>query len=64
MKHWPARSFLKSGLAEMKEADFSFFFFFQRFIICKYTVAVFRDTRRGRQISLGMVVSHHVIAGI
>jgi hypothetical protein len=34
------------------------------FIINKYTVAVFRHTRRGRQISLQMVVSHHVVAGI
>jgi hypothetical protein len=34
------------------------------FIICKYTVAVFRHTRRGHQISLRMVVSHHVVAGI
>jgi hypothetical protein len=34
------------------------------FIICKYTVAVFRHSRRGRQISLQMVVSHHVVAGI
>jgi hypothetical protein len=33
-------------------------------IICKYTVAVFRHTRRGCQISLQMVVSHHVVAGI
>jgi hypothetical protein len=33
-------------------------------IIHKYTVAVFRHTRRGRQISLQMVVSHHVVAGI
>jgi hypothetical protein len=43
-----------------------FFFFFKiyLFIICKYTVAVFRHTRRGRQISLQMVVSHHVVAGI
>jgi hypothetical protein len=32
--------------------------------ICKYTVAVFRHTRRERQISLWMVVSHHVVAGI
>jgi hypothetical protein len=29
-------------------------------IIYKYTVAVFRHTRRGRQISLQMIVSHHV----
>jgi hypothetical protein len=44
------------------------FFFFQRFIylfiICKYTVAVFRHSRRGSQISLRMVVSHYVVAGI
>jgi hypothetical protein len=33
-------------------------------IICKYTVAVFRHPRRGSQISLQMVVSHHVVAGI
>jgi hypothetical protein len=33
-------------------------------IMSKYTVAVFRHTRRGRQISLQMVVSHHVVAGI
>jgi hypothetical protein len=38
--------------------------FIYLFIICKYTVAVFRHTRRGRQISLQMVVSHHVIVGI
>jgi hypothetical protein len=45
----------------------SFFFFFKIFlfiIICKYTVAVFRHTRRGSQILLQMVVSHHVVAGI
>jgi hypothetical protein len=32
--------------------------------IHKYTVAVFRHTRRGRQISLWVVVSHHVVARI
>jgi hypothetical protein len=41
-----------------------FFLKIYLFIICKYTVAVFRHTRRGRQISLRMVVSHHVVAGI
>ena len=48
------------------------FFFFLRFIylfiylfiICKYTEAVFRHPRRRNQISLLMVVSHHVVAGI
>jgi hypothetical protein len=34
------------------------------FIICKDTVAAFRYPRRGHQISLRMVVSHHVVAGI
>ena len=34
----------------------------QSFVICKYTVAVFRHTRWGHQISLQMVVSHHVVA--
>ena len=33
------------------------------FITCKYTVDVFRYTRES-QISLRMVVSHHVVAGI
>ena len=32
--------------------------------IHKYTVAVFRRTRRGSQISLQVVVSHHVVPGI
>jgi hypothetical protein len=44
-----------------------FIFYFLKIyllIICKYTVAVFRHSRRGSQISLGMVVSHHVVAGI
>ena len=41
-----------------------FFFKIYLFIICKYTVAAFRHSRRGRQISLRMVVSHHVVAGI
>jgi hypothetical protein len=34
------------------------------FIICKYTVAVLRHSRRESQISLRMVESHHVVAGI
>jgi hypothetical protein len=46
--------------------EYSSFFFFKDllFIICKYTVAVFRHSRRGSQILLRMVVSHHVVAGI
>jgi hypothetical protein len=33
-------------------------------VIHKDTVADFRHTRRGRHISLQLVVSHHVVAGI
>jgi hypothetical protein len=41
-----------------------FLFFKDVFIIIhKYTVAAFRHTRRGGQILLWMVVSHHVVAG-
>jgi hypothetical protein len=40
------------------------YLFIYLFIICKYTVAVFTHSRRGRQILLRMVVSHHVVAGI
>jgi hypothetical protein len=43
---------------------YSFFFKIYLFIISKYNVAVFRHPRRGHHISLQMVVSHHVVAGI
>ena len=33
-------------------------------LVDKYTVAVFRHTKRGCQISLRMVVSYHMVAGI
>jgi hypothetical protein len=46
------------------EIDPFFLRFIYLFIIHKYTVAVFRHTRRGRQISLWVVVSHHVVTGI
>jgi hypothetical protein len=43
----------------------SFYFFKDLFIIIhKYTVAVFRHTRRRHKFSLRMVVKHHVVAGI
>jgi hypothetical protein len=32
-------------------------------VTCKYNIAVFRQTRKGCQISLWMVVIHHVVAG-
>jgi hypothetical protein len=39
-------------------------FVFNLFILSKYTVPVFRHPIRGYQISLRMVVNHHVVAGI
>jgi len=41
-----------------------FFIFKDLFIVYEYTIAVFRHTRRGHRISLQIVVSHHVAAGI
>jgi hypothetical protein len=41
-----------------------FFYFKDLFIVCEYTVAVFRQARRRCQISLRAVVSHHMVAGI
>jgi hypothetical protein len=47
------------------KVDPEYFFFKALFIIIhKYTAAVFRCARRGHQISLWVVVSHHVVAGI
>ena len=43
---------------------FFFFFFKDLFIYYKYTVVVFRHSGRGSQISLGVILSHHVVAGI
>jgi hypothetical protein len=40
-----------------------FIYLFIYLLYVKYTVAVFRRTRRGHQISLRVVVSHHVVAG-
>jgi hypothetical protein len=49
------------------QVDFfpSFFFFFKIYLFYVYecTIALFRHTRRGHQIPLQMVVSHHVVAG-
>jgi hypothetical protein len=42
----------------------SFFFKDLFIVIYKYTVAVFRHSRRGHQISSRMVVNYHVVAGI
>jgi hypothetical protein len=37
--------------------------FIYLFNVYEYTIALFRHTRRGHQIPLQMVVSHHVVAG-
>ena len=57
---------LRRGLLHRGVRPTSYFlFFFLRFIdIHRYTVGVFRHTRRGHQISLRMVVSHHAVVGI
>jgi hypothetical protein len=38
-------------------------YFYFLFYVCEHIVAAFRRTRRGHQIPLQMVVSHHVVAG-
>jgi hypothetical protein len=53
-----------SALRNSLSSSFLNFFKHLFIIICKYTVAVFRHTRRRCQISLWVVVSHHVGAGI
>jgi hypothetical protein len=55
---------VQTGQQEAASSRDIFFFKIYLFIICKYTVADFRRTRRGRQISLWVVVSYHVVAGI
>jgi hypothetical protein len=50
--------------SEIQSLSLSLSLFLDLFIhIFKYTVAVFRCTRRGHLISSWMVVSHHVVAG-
>jgi hypothetical protein len=51
-------------LAPLLKKDLFVCLFVCLFIICKYTVAVFRHSRRGHQILLRMVVSYHVVDGI
>jgi hypothetical protein len=55
---------LEPNSSSLKAQPAVFFFLIYLFIICKYTVADFRHSRRRYQISLWMVVSHHVVAGI
>jgi hypothetical protein len=39
------------------------FRFIYSFYVYEYTIALFRHTRRGYQIPLQMIVSHHVVSG-
>jgi hypothetical protein len=68
--HWQRnnlsqRSMFLNNINSSLILNFVFIFLKDLFIIIwKYTVAVLRHTRRGHQISLRMVVSLHVVAGI
>jgi hypothetical protein len=59
--------YMLATVPSLQYERFVFSFLFLRFIysfnVYEYTVAVFRHTRRGHQIPLQMVVSHHVVAG-
>ena len=64
---WTASALYPWVISPAQRFTFLLQFFFLKiylFIICSYTLAVFRHSRRGSQISLWMVVSHHVVAGI
>jgi hypothetical protein len=41
--------------------SFVFVFKIHLFILCEYTLVVFRHTRRGHWIPLQMVVNYHVV---
>jgi hypothetical protein len=57
---------LHTHLLSFHKALFTFLFkiFIYLFYLYEYTVADFRQTRRGHWIPLQMVVSHHVASGI
>jgi hypothetical protein len=54
---------LTSAFSVLELLDNLDFFFKDLFYLYEYTVALFRHTRRGHQIPLQVVVSHHVVAG-
>jgi hypothetical protein len=61
-----SRTFLKMEMEKETVSEhpaYKSFFFKDLFYLYEYTVAVFRHTRRGSQISLQMVLSHHLVAG-
>jgi hypothetical protein len=56
-------SFTSSSSSSSSSSPFFFLRFIYLFYVYEYTVAVFRHIRRGHQIPLQMVVSHHVVTG-
>jgi hypothetical protein len=58
-----AGKWLSSRAGSWVTSPLFFFFFKDLFYLYEHTVAVFRHTRKGHQIPLQMVVSHHVVAG-
>jgi hypothetical protein len=65
MKGWEYLALLSPIVTLIFSSPILFYFLkIYLFIICKYTVVVFRHSRRRSQISSRMVVSHHVVAGI
>jgi hypothetical protein len=52
----------KSSITELHSYCLSFFL--RLIYLYEYTVAVFRRIRKGHQISLQMVVSHHMVTRI
>jgi hypothetical protein len=59
MHHHPPA---KSGIF-FKFLESIFLIIYYLFNVYEYTVAVFKHTRKGHQIPLQMVMSHHVVAG-
>lgn len=57
------RHLLLTGLLSTAYSLAPPFFKKKLFYIYKYTAALFRNARRGHQIPLQMVVSHHMVAG-
>jgi hypothetical protein len=51
-----------AGTEAMEGCCLLAFYFKMDLFVCEYTVAVFRHTRRGHQIPLQMLGSHHVVA--
>jgi hypothetical protein len=56
-------SFLPFFVSFFLSLSLSFFLFLRFIYEYEYTIAFFRHTRKGHQISLQMAVSHHVVAG-